>query len=131
MMVTLRSGATTHEGANVMSSLYSGNNPVSASLRDYPPGPHSGTDPDPDTSVAPDSMYGRARTALTLGLVSLIVGALAGIPAIWVGAKALGRINAADGALRGRWAAWTGIVLGCLGVAATFGLWLYLHERAG
>ena len=129
MMGTLRSG-TTHEGANAMSSLYSGNNPVSASLRDYPPGPHSGTDPDPGTSVASDSMYGRARTALTLGLLSLVVGALAGVPAIWVGAKALGRIRK-DGALRGRWAAWTGIVLGCLGVAATFGLWLYLHEHAG
>jgi hypothetical protein len=71
----------------------------------------------------------RARTALTLGLLSILLGVLTGIPAIWVGRQALRHIDAADGALRGRWAAWTGIVLGCLSFAATIGLWLYLHEN--
>ena len=110
-------------------SLYSNNNPVTAGLRDFDPGPHSGTDADRGSRVAPDSMDGRARTALTLGLFSLVVGALAGIPAIWVGRKALQRIDTSDGALRGRWAAWTGIVLGGVGVALTVAVWTYLHER--
>ena len=52
-----------------------------------------------------------------------------GIPAIWVGRKALHHIDAANGALRGRWAAWTGIVLGCVGVALTIGVWTYLHQH--
>jgi len=71
----------------------------------------------------------RARNALTLGLLRLILGVLTGIPAIWVGRKALQHIGAADGALRGRWAAWTGIGLGCLGVVLTVGAWIYLHQR--
>jgi len=54
---------------------------------------------------------------------------LTGIPAIWYGQKALRRINAADGTVRGRWAAWTGIVLGLVGVALTVGIWTYLHNR--
>jgi hypothetical protein len=111
-------------------SMYPSNNPVSASLRSYPPGPHSGMDPDPDTHVAADSMDGRARTALTLGLISLLFGVLTGIPAIVVGHRALARIDAADGALKGRWAAWTGIVLGVVSIAVTIGVWTYLHQRA-
>jgi hypothetical protein len=86
-------------------------------------------DTDPDTQFAPDSIDSRARNALTLGLLSLLLGFLTGIPAIWVGWKALAHINAADGALRGRWAAWTGIVLGCLGVAITIAVWIYLHQH--
>ena len=104
------------------------NTPGNSAFRDFSPGPHSGTDTDPDAHVAPDSLDSRARTALTLGLLSLLFGVLTGIPAIWFGQKALRRINAADGALKGRWAAWTGIVLGCVGVAMTVAVWIYLHE---
>jgi hypothetical protein len=105
-------------------------NPGNAPLRDYSPGPHSGVDVDPDAQVAPSSFDTRARTALTLGILSLFVGVLAGLPAIWFGRKALLHIDAADGALRGRWAAWTAIVLGIVGIALTVGLWLYLHDNA-
>jgi Domain of unknown function (DUF4190) len=102
-------------------------NPSNAPFRSYSPGPHPGVDTDPDAHVAPDSIDARARTALTLGLLSLVLNVLTGIPAIWVGAKALRDINGADGALRGRWAAWTGIALGCLSVAVLIAGWSYLH----
>jgi uncharacterized membrane-anchored protein len=86
-------------------------------------------DTDPDTHVASDSIDSRARTALPLGLLSLLLSVLTGIPAIWVGRKALKHISAADAALRGRWAAWTGIVVGCLSVAITIAVWIYLHQH--
>jgi Domain of unknown function (DUF4190) len=105
------------------------NTPGNAGFREFSPGPHSGVDTDPDARVASDSLYSRARTALTLGLISLLFGVLTGIPAIWVGQKALRHINAADGTLKGRWAAWTGIVLGCLSVALTIVVWTYLHQK--
>jgi hypothetical protein len=104
-------------------------NPNTAASRDYSPGPHAGMDTDPNAHVAPDSMDTRARNALTLGLLSLLLGVLTGIPAIWVGQKALRHINAADGALKGRWAAWTGIVLGCLSIATTIAVWIYFHQH--
>ena len=104
-------------------------NPNTPSFRDFPPGPHSGVDPDQDPHVAPDSMDGRARTALTLGLMSLLFSVMTGIPAIWVGRKALKNIKAADGALRGFWAAWTGIALGCLSVVVLVAVWFYLHTH--
>jgi hypothetical protein len=75
-------------------------------------------------------MDSRARTALTLGLLSLLLNVLTGIPAIWVGVKALTRISAADDALKGRWAAWTGIALGCLSVVVLCAVWLYLHTHS-
>jgi hypothetical protein len=106
-----------------------GVNPGTAAFRSYSPGPHSGLDSDPGLHVAPDSIDSRARTALTLGVLSLLFGVLTGVPAIWFGRKALLHINAAEGALKGRWAAWTGIALGCLSFAATIGVWLYLHEH--
>jgi hypothetical protein len=111
-----------------VSSFPSGN-PGNAAFRNYSPGPHSGLDTDPDTHLAPDSIDSRARTTLTLGVLSLFLGVLTGIPAIWLGRKALLHLAAADGALKGRWAAWTGIALGCLGVVGTLGLWMYLHQR--
>jgi len=112
-----------------MSVTPGGVNPGTAAFRSYKPGPHSGVDTDPDLHVAPDSIDSRARTALTLGVLSVLFGVLTGVPAIWVGRKALLHIAAADGALKGRWAAWTGIALGCLGFVATIGVWLYLHEH--
>jgi hypothetical protein len=104
--------------------------PGNAAFRDYSPGPHSGVDPDEDHHVASDSMDTRARTALTLGLLSLLLSVVTGIPAIWVGVKALQRIGATDGALKGRWAAWTGIALGCLSVVVLCAVWLYLHTHS-
>jgi hypothetical protein len=86
-------------------------------------------DTDPEAHVSPDSIDSRARNALTLGVLSLLFGFVTGIPAIWVGRQALRHIDAADGALRGRWAAWTGIILGGIGVALTLVLWTYLHQR--
>lgn len=99
------------------------------SLPRLPPGPHSGVDTDPDVQRASGSIDTRARNALTLGLLSLVLGVLTGIPAIWVGRKALQHLDAANGTVRGRWAAWTGIVLGCLGVAITIGVWTYWHRH--
>ena len=104
-------------------------NPNTGPFRDYPPGPHSGVDTDPDAHQAPGSIDTRARNALTLGVLSLLLGVLAGVPAIWVGRTALHHIKASDGALEGRWAAWTGIALGCLGIAITIGVWFYLHQH--
>jgi hypothetical protein len=110
--------------------MFPAGNPNTGVFRDYAPGPHSGVDPDADAPVAPSSIDSRARKALTLGLLSLFLGIVTGVPAIWVGSKAVRHINAADGALRGRWAAWTGVVLGCLGVAGTVAVWSYLHQRS-
>ena len=104
-------------------------NPNTGPFRDLPPGPHAGVDTDPDAQRASDSITSRARNALTLGVLSLVLGVVTGIPAIWVGWKALRHIDAAEAALRGRWAAWTGIVLGSLGVALTIGVWMYLHQH--
>jgi hypothetical protein len=87
-------------------------------------------DTDPDAHVVSDSLDSHARTALTLGLLSLLLSVLTGIPAIWVGVKALKRISAADGALKGRWAAWTAIALGCLSVVVLCAVWLYLHTHS-
>ncbi|WP_151082490.1 DUF4190 domain-containing protein [Nocardioides cynanchi] len=105
-------------------------NPNTAAFRDLDPGPHAGVPTDRDAGhVAPDSVDSRARNALTLGALSLVLGVLTGLPAIWVGRKALLRIREADGAVRGRGAAVTGILLGCLGVVLTVAVWSYLHQR--
>ena len=111
-------------------SIPGGVNPNTGVFRDYSPGPHAGLDTDPDSHLPPDSIDPRARTALTLGVLSLVLGVLTGIPAVWVGRKALAHLDASGGALKGRWAAWAGIVLGCLSVATTVALWLYLHQHS-
>jgi hypothetical protein len=108
-----------------MSNLSS--NPNTAAFRDYTPGPHSGVDTNAQTSSG--SIDARARNALILGVLSLFFGVLTGAPAIWVGRKSLVHLHGADGAAKGRWAAWSGIVLGCVGVAITVGGWFYLHQR--
>ena len=110
-------------------SMLPNSNPNTTGFRNYSPGPHAGLESDADLHVAPDAIDSRARTALTLGVISLVLGVLTGIPAIWFGRQALRHMDAADGALRGRWAAWTGIALGCLGVLLTVALWTYLHEQ--
>jgi len=103
--------------------------PGNAPFRDYSPGPHSGVETDPDAHVASGALDTRARTALTLGLLSLLFSVLTGIPAIWLGRKALKHIDAPGGAVRGRWAAWTGIALGCLSVVTLVAGWVYLHQH--
>jgi hypothetical protein len=104
------------------------NSPTNGPFRSYSPGPHSGAGTDIDAQVS-DSLDSRARNALTLGILSLVLGVLTGIPAIWFGRKALRHLNTAGGAARGRGAAWAGIALGCLSVATTLALWSYLHQR--
>jgi hypothetical protein len=104
-------------------------NPNTGPFRDYPPGPHSGVETDPGAHQASGPIDARARNALTLGVLSLVLGVLTGIPAIWVGVTALRRLDAAGGTVRGRGAAWTGIGLGSLGIALTVGVWLYLHQH--
>jgi hypothetical protein len=103
--------------------------PGNAGFRDYSPGPHAGVDTDPDAQIAAGSIDSRARNALVLGVLSLVLGVLTGIPAVWVGCRALLHLDAAGGAARGRWAAWTGIGLGCLGIVLTVVAWLVLHQR--
>ena len=111
-------------------SNFPNSNPNTPAFRDFSPGPHSGLDPDQEPRLAPSSFDSRARSALTLGLVSLLLSVLTGIPAIWVGRKALRRIDESDGALRGTWAAWTGIALGCLSVVTLLTGWYYLHTHS-
>jgi hypothetical protein len=79
-------------------------NPHTAAFRDFSPGPHAGVET--DAQVAPGEIDAHARKALTLGLLSLLLSVVTGIPAIWVGTKALRRINLTGGTLRDRWAAW-------------------------
>jgi hypothetical protein len=110
-------------------SIFGGNPGNAPFASGYSAGPHAGVDTDPDTHVASSAIDTRARNALTLGLLSLLLLALAGIPAIWVGREALTHINAADGALKGRWAAWTGIVLGIVSVVLTVAILTYFHQH--
>jgi hypothetical protein len=105
-----------------------GSNPNTNAFRSYSPGPHSGVDPDVNVYVDSGAMDSRARNALILGLFSLVLGIVTGAPAIWVGLRALRHINAAEGSVRGRWAAWTGIALGLLGVVGTVAVWITLHQ---
>jgi len=112
-----------------MSMILPPPNPGNAAFRSYSPGPHAGVGTDPEEKVAPGWIDSRARSALTLGVLSLVLGFVAGIPAIWVGRKALIHLAAAEGSLKGRWAAWTGIALGVVGIVGTVVLWLYLHNQ--
>lgn len=113
-----------------MSISSGGGAPGNGGFTAFPPGAHSGVDPDPDAHVAADSIDSRARNALTLGVLSLFLNILTGIPAILVGRHALGHIAAAEGAVRGRWAAWTGIALGCLSVVVFVVVLIYLNQQA-
>jgi hypothetical protein len=55
----------------------------------------------------------------------LCCGLLTGIPAIYVGARALSDIEASRGRLVGRRLAWVGIILGILGTIGSVGLTWY------
>jgi hypothetical protein len=88
--------------------------PGSSGFEGYAPSAHS---PLPDGAAATGTTYSRARTAVVLGILSLLpFSILAGIPAIVLGVLALRDIHASDGALRGRGAAWCAIALGALSV---------------
>jgi hypothetical protein len=85
------------------------------SSRPYPQGP-PGTAPSPSDKYFQDLTYSRAKNALLLGVSSVLCcGFITGIPAIWVGLRALRDIDASNGRLRGRGSAKAGIVLGVLG----------------
>jgi hypothetical protein len=90
-----------------------------SSAEPYPPGP-PGTPPSPSDRYFEGLTYGRAWNAFWLGLASVFCcGLLTGIPAIYVGARALSDIEASQGRLVGRGLAWVGIVLGILGILET------------
>lgn len=111
-----------------MSGFYGGNagNEV---FRDYPPGPHSGVETDPHAVTAPDHIDSRAKAAMVLGLLSLILGFVTGLPALWFGRKALQRIAASEGDSGGRRLALAGMGLGCVGIILTSVAWVYLHQN--
>jgi hypothetical protein len=86
-----------------------------ASAGGYSEGPPGGLPTSPGDRYAAGTIDSRARNAAILGILGIFpLSILSGIPAIIVGAHALQRIDASDGTLRGRAAAWCGIVLGCL-----------------
>jgi Domain of unknown function (DUF4190) len=87
----------------------------------YPPGP-PGTPPSPSDKYFEGLTYRRATNALWLGIFSLLCcGLFTGIPAIYVGVKALSDIEASRGRLIGRGTAWVGIVLGIIGTLGSLG----------
>ncbi len=95
-----------------------GNPSSSGFLGGYSPGQVPGAPMPEDNAFAAGTLDSRARNALILGILGVPLSILAGIPAILVGAHALRRIAASNGALRGRGIAWCGIVLGSLSVVA-------------
>ncbi|WP_191907859.1 DUF4190 domain-containing protein [Nocardioides cynanchi] len=111
-----------------MSEFYGGNSGNEV-FRDFSPGPHGGLDTDPDAVGAPDDIDKGAKAALILGLLSLVLGIVTGLPAIWVGRKSLQHIAASEGDLRGRRLASTGMGLGCVGIILTGVVWVYLHQH--
>jgi hypothetical protein len=109
-------------------SMNSTSNPINAGFAGgYSAGPPSQFPTDPDERVALGRLDSRARNALILGIASLVLSVLAGIPAIVVGRRALVHIKDADGEIPGRWAAWTGLALGVLSVVVLVAGWTYLH----
>ncbi len=66
----------------------------------------------------PSSLCLRAVLCFIFGALSPFLLFLTGVPALWMGLRALRLINASDGRLRGRRLAVAGMVLGGLGCAA-------------
>ena len=93
------------------------------------PGP-PGTPPSPSDKYFQGLTYGRAWNAFWLGLSSLVCcGLFTGLPAIYVGARALNDIEASRGRLVGRGLSWVGIILGILGTIASTGLVWHRVQR--
>jgi hypothetical protein len=83
----------------------------------YSPGGVPGLPTDPYDGYPATTTDSRARNALILGVLGIVpLSILTGIPAIVMGVHSLRRIAASDGALHGRAAAWSAIVLGCVSV---------------
>lgn len=95
--------------------------------RRYPPGP-PGTEPSPSDQYFVGLTYSRAKNAFWLGVSSLLCfGPLTGIPAVYVGGRALRDIAASRGGLKGRRTAWEGMVLGVIGSTVSVGVnWHFL-----
>ncbi len=72
-----------------------------------------------DSPSGPPATSRAALVSLVLGLAALPLGALAGLPALLVGLRALRAVNASDGALGGRRQAVVGMALGAVGCLAT------------
>jgi hypothetical protein len=70
--------------------------------------------------------YSRAKNAFWLGFFAFFCcGLFLGIPAIWVGNRALGDISRSGGRLKGRGTAWVGIILGLLGTLSSLSAGAY------
>ena len=92
-------------------------NPASAG--GYSDGPPRGLPAPRDGQGSVGRIDSRARNAAILGVLGIFpLSIVAGIPAIILGARALQRITISEGDVRGRAAAWCGIVLGCLSILA-------------
>lgn len=95
-----------------------------------PPTPTVSPSPPPPPSrvggqlqPAAGSTSGMAVASLVCGIASLLLGCLAGIPAIICGILAIKRIGQSSGGLSGRGMAVTGLVLGCtLSVVGTIAI---------
>lgn len=88
-------------------------------------GPLPGLPTSPHDTYPAGKTYSRARNSLILGILAIFpLNILAGIPAVVVGSRALRLINGSEGMLKGRGAAWAGIVLGCLSVVG-FAVFVY------
>jgi hypothetical protein len=86
--------------------------------------------PSPSDPLFEGLTYSRAKNAFWLGLVSLFCcGLLTGIPAIFVGVRALSEIEASGGRLIGRGTAWVGIILGIIGTLVSLGVVGYRETR--
>lgn len=89
----------------------------------YPQGP-PGTAPSASDKYFVDLTYSRAKNAFWLGVFSLLCfGPFTGLPAVYVGGRALSDIAASRGRLKGRRSAWEGIILGAIGSVASVGLY--------
>jgi hypothetical protein len=72
----------------------------------------------------------RAKKALWLGVISfLCCGLFTGVPAIFVGVRALSEIEIARGKLTGQGPAWAGIILGSLGTLSSLAAAGYYATR--
>ena len=86
----------------------------------YSAGPPPGLPTSADDTYAAGRIDSRARNALILGVIGIIpilpLGIVTGVPAIVLGGRALRRLRASNGMLKGRAAAWCAVVLGCISV---------------